>query len=72
MEQVKGRGERQKEETMTREEYLEDRKLLDDLNRRIDEAPSTAKPVFMGICGLHRRVFRYEKKHSIPHNAEER
>lgn len=48
---------------MTHEEYLEDRKLLDDLNRRIDEAPSTAKPVFLGICALHKRVMQYERRH---------
>lgn len=46
---------------MTHEEYLADRKLLDDLNRRIDEAPDTAKPVFRGIVELHTRVTKYER-----------
>lgn len=50
---------------MSHEQYLEDRKLLDDLNRRIDQAPSTAKPVFRGICGLHKRVTQYERAHDI-------
>lgn len=52
---------------MTREEYLEDRRLLDNLNRRIDEAPSTAKPVFLGICELHKRVTQYECENRIAH-----
>lgn len=51
--------------TYTEEDYLEDRKLLDDLNRRIDEAPSTAKPVFQGVVGLHDRVHRYERENGI-------
>jgi hypothetical protein len=51
--------------TYTEQDYQEDRKLLDELNRRIDDAPSTAKPVFQGICGLHARVHRYERKHGI-------
>lgn len=48
---------------MTPEQYASDKKLLDDLNRRIDEAPSTAKPVFPGIVELHDRVMKYERDH---------
>ena len=50
---------------MTRKEYLEDRAKLDDLNRQIDEAPSTAKPVFKGIVELHTAVTKYEREHGI-------
>lgn len=50
---------------MTHEEYLTDRAMLDALNRAIDEAPMTAKPVFRGITQLHKRVFRYEREHRI-------
>lgn len=45
----------------THEDYLEAKALLDDLNRRIDEAPPTAKPVFRGICTLHAAVGKYER-----------
>lgn len=51
----------------TEGDYEEDRKLLDELNARIDAAPSNAKPVFQGIVGLHDRVHRYEHKHGIEH-----
>lgn len=50
---------------MTYEEYLEDRALLNELNRRIDVAPDSAKPVFRGIVALHGRVHRYERKHGL-------
>lgn len=46
----------------TEEDYRCDRDLLDELNRRIDEAPANAKPVFQGIVTLHDRVHRYEKR----------
>jgi len=49
----------------TKTDYREDRKLLDDLNRRIDEAPSHAKPVFQGIATLHARVHQYERKNGL-------
>lgn len=48
---------------MTRDQYLSDKTLLDDLNHRIDEAPLNAKPVFQGIVTLYDRVKRYERKH---------
>lgn len=52
----------------TENDYREDRKLLDELNRQIDEAPSNAKPVFQGIASLHGRVHRYERQHGMaPH-----
>lgn len=50
---------------MTHQEYLEDRALLNELNRRIDVSPDSAKPVFSGIVALHGRVHRYERKHGI-------
>jgi hypothetical protein len=43
------------------QEYRSKRALLDDLNRRIDQAPS-AKPVFRGIAKLHAEVTKYEMK----------
>jgi len=49
----------------TEKDYREERKLLDELNRRIDEAPSNAKPVFQGIASLHARVHRYERKNGM-------
>jgi len=48
---------------MTYEQYLEDRRLLDELNKRIDEAPADRKPVFEGIVALHDRVMQYERRH---------
>ena len=51
--------------TYTEEDYLEDRRLLDDLTTRIDRAPKNAVPVFQGIVGLHDRVNRYEHKNGL-------
>lgn len=43
-------------------DFEEAKKLLDNLNARIDAAPSTAKPVFPGIVWLHDLVKSQEKK----------
>lgn len=51
---------------MTEEQYLEARRKLDELNKAIDDAPYSAKPVFAGIVQLHDKVHRYERKHNIP------
>lgn len=51
---------------MTYQEYLNAKAELDDLNRRIDEAPATAKPVFQGIIELHAAVMKYERDHLEP------
>jgi hypothetical protein len=45
------------------EEYLDARKRLNELNKAIDDAPMTAKPVFTGIVELHDAVHRYEREH---------
>lgn len=47
---------------MTREQYLADKAELDRLNKVIDDAPMSAKPVFVGIVQLHNRVKRYERE----------
>lgn len=46
---------------MSNDDYVEARELLDDLNRRIDEAPASAKPVFRGIVWLHGAVHAHER-----------
>jgi len=46
---------------MTHEEYLADRRQLDALNKKIDDAPMSAKPVFKGIVELAKRVQQYER-----------
>jgi hypothetical protein len=46
---------------MTEQEYLNAKRELRRLNRLIDEAPMTAKPVFSGICELHAAVADYER-----------
>lgn len=50
------------EAEMTHDEYLLARQKLDELNKAIDDAPSTAKPVFEGIARLHDDVHRYERQ----------
>lgn len=52
---------------MTEVEYLEARRRLNELNKAIDDAPSTAKPVFKGIVELHTAVHRYEAANGIVH-----
>lgn len=49
----------------THEEYQEARAKLDATNETIDRAPSTRKPVFVGIVQLHAAVTRYERRHGI-------
>jgi hypothetical protein len=46
---------------MTEQEYRNARRELRRLNRMIDKAPMTAKPVFRGICELHAAVADYER-----------
>jgi hypothetical protein len=46
---------------MTEQEYRDARRELRRLNRMIDDAPMTAKPVFRGICELHAAVADYER-----------
>lgn len=50
---------------MTEAEYKEARALLDRLNKEIDDAPASRKPVFTGIAELHIMVMKYERKHKI-------
>lgn len=47
---------------MTHEEYLEAKRKLDELNKTIDDAPTSAKPVFKGIVELHAQVTKYERE----------
>jgi hypothetical protein len=49
---------------MNYEEYVEARRQLDELNKAIDDAPMSAKPVFQGIAELHSKVTEYERQHS--------
>lgn len=53
---------------MTTAEYREARAELDRLNKAINDAPATAKPVFKGIVELHADVTRYEREHGIIDN----
>jgi hypothetical protein len=46
---------------VSEQEYRDARRELRRLNRMIDEAPMTAKPVFRGICELHAAVADYER-----------
>jgi hypothetical protein len=50
--------------TLLEADYVEARRLLDDLNRRIDAAPSAAKPVFQGIAWLHNLVCKHEAENA--------
>lgn len=45
---------------MSDDDYREARKLLTDLEQRIDAAPASVKPVFMGIAWLHGLVRSHE------------
>lgn len=44
-------------------EYRAAKAELDQMNKAIDDAPSRAKPVFVGIAELHAAVTRYERQH---------
>ena len=49
----------------TKAEYKEARKMLNRINKAIDDAPSHAKPVFKGAAELHDMVTAYEREHGV-------
>jgi hypothetical protein len=50
-------------------EYRVAKATLDAMNKEIDNAPMSAKPVFKGIAELHDLVQIYERAHLKPRPA---
>ena len=50
---------------MTYEEYLAAKAEFDRMNKAIDDAPLSAKPVFPGIVELQDRLIEYEMQNGL-------